>query len=247
MTQGRPNNRAYDHLNNRAYGIFLKNSRNNLRWSQLQLALECHICRETLVDIERGRSYPNRNFRELFAQNLNNPVLEYYPPYSIGQFSERLQVRFQHEREAARYFLNGLQSTDLEGLKEVYSLYQKASERKDFTLMIVLDEYLHTRIMNAHPDRAIKDLVERYRQDYIEFFKVWISKLSIDITIGQVTTHFEIFEAIFEQNQQQLIEAIDIHLLNSLKDVEQIIQLLEPTLKKLTIALTSSPTPLKSP
>lgn len=229
MTQGSPNNRAYDHLNNRAYGIILRNSRNNLRCSQLQLALECHISLETLGNIERGKTYPNRNFRERFAQNLNNPVLEYYPPYSIGQFSERLQVRFKHEKEAARYFLNGLQSIDLEGLREVHFLYQKSSERQDFTLMIVLDEYLHTRIMNAHPDRAIKDLVERYRQDYIEFFKVWISKLSFNITIGQVTTHFKIFEAIFEQNQQQLVEAIDIHLLNSLQDVEQIIQLLEQT------------------
>jgi transcriptional regulator with XRE-family HTH domain len=229
MTQGRTNNRAYDPLNNRAYGIILKNSRNNLGWTQLQLALKSYISLETLGNIERGNTYPNRDYRERFAQNLNNPVLEYYSPYSIGQFSERLQVRFQYEKEAARYFLNGLQSKDLEGLIEVHSLYQKASERQDFTLMIVLDEYLHTRIMNAHPDRAIKDLVERYRQDYIEFFKVWISKLSFDITIGQVTTHLEIFEAIFEQNQHKLIEAIDIHLLNSLQDVEQIIQLLEQT------------------
>jgi transcriptional regulator with XRE-family HTH domain len=229
MTQGRPNNRAYDPLNNRAYGIIFKNSRNRLGWSQMQLALKCHISLETLGNIERGKTYPNQNFRQTFAQNLNNPVLEYYPPYSIGQFSERLQIRFQHEKEAARYFINGLQSTDLEGLREVYSLYQKASERQDSTLMIVLDEYLHTRIMNAHPDRAIKDLVERYRQDYIEFFKVWISKLSFDITLGQVTTHFEIFKAIFKRNQRQLIEAIDIHLDNSLQDVEQIIQLLEPT------------------
>jgi transcriptional regulator with XRE-family HTH domain len=226
MTQGRPNNRAYDPLNNRAYGIILKNSRNNSRWTQIQFALRCHICRETLGEIERGVSYPNRNLREQFAQQLNNPVLEYYPPYSIGQFSGRLQVRFQHEKEAARYFLQGLQSTDLEGLREIYSLYQRASERQDFSLMILLDEYIHTRIMNAHPDQAIKDLVERYRQDYIEFFKVWIPKISSDIALRLVIIHCEIFEAILEQNQHQLIKVIDIHLHKSLQDVEQIIQLL---------------------
>jgi DNA-binding FadR family transcriptional regulator len=51
----------------------------------------------------------------------------------------------------------------------------------------------------------------------------------LDITLRQVTTHFEIFEAIFEQNQHKLIKAINIHLNNSLQDVEQVIQLLEPT------------------
>ena len=189
-----------DKLTNRTYGLLLKNSRIALKLTQNKFAKECHTCRETITANESGKTPPNRTSRETYAKILSNPILEYFPQYSIGQFSKRLEIRFQHEKKAARYFLEGLQPQDIESLKEVYFLYQKASERQDFTLMIVLDEYLHTRLMSAHPDRAIKDLVERYTQDYIDFFKVWVSKLNFDITVGQVPTHFEIFEAILEKN-----------------------------------------------
>lgn len=215
-----------DELNKRAYGRILRNSRNTLNLTQEQLALECHTCRETIVAIENARTPPNRTFREIFAKTLSNPMLEYFPPYSVGQFGERLKVRFQHEKEAAIYFLKELQPKDLDSFKEVYSLYKLASAQKDTTLMIVLDEYLHTRIMNAHPESSKRSLVERYRQDYMDFFKVWISKLSLEITLGRVTTHFEVFEAILEQNQHRLIEAIDQHLDIALEDVKKITELL---------------------
>jgi transcriptional regulator with XRE-family HTH domain len=214
-----------DELNKRAYGLILKNSRTALNLTQEQLAQECHTCRETIIAIENAKTPPNRTFRELFAKTLSNPMLEYFPPYSVGQFRERVKVRFQHEKEAAIYFLKELQPKDLNSFKEVYFLYKLAFEQKDTTLMVVLDEYLHTRIMNAHPESSIRSLVERYRQDYMDFFKIWISKLNLEIALRS-TNHFEIFEAILEQNQHRLIEAIDLHLENCLEDIERLKTLL---------------------
>ncbi len=211
-------------LNNLIYGIILRNSRKKQHWSQERLAQECPASRGTIRNIESGESPPSLTFREIFARTLSNPVLEYFPPYDIEQFPQRIRVRFEHEREAVRYFLKSLQQRDLDSLQKVYSLYTLASDQRDTTLMIVLDEYLHTRIMNAHPNDSTKSLVERYRQDYIEFFKVWVSKIDVnlDITLGQVTTHLEIFEGILERNQHRLDKAIDLHLNNSLGDFEQL-------------------------
>jgi transcriptional regulator with XRE-family HTH domain len=222
-----------DILNNLIYGIILKNSRNKLDWTQEKLSIECkliecNISRETIVAIENGRTPPKRSSRETFAKILGNPVLEYFPPYSVGNFSQRLEVRFQHEKEAVRYFLEGFEQEYLDSLKAVYSLYRLESTQNNFRLMISLDEYLHTLLMDFHPNQSTRILVAGYRQDYIDFFKIWLPHLSFGENIGfnmsaeQDTIHFEIFEAIFEQNQSQLIQAIDRHLDNSLEDVERL-------------------------
>lgn len=216
-----------DKLTKLAYGRILKNSRNNIIWSQDRLAKECYTCRRTIVAIETGETPPNRSLREAFAKTLSNPLLEYFPQYSIKQFSQRLKVRFQYEKEATRYFLKVLQAKDLISFKEVYSLYKTAYKEKDNSLMIVLDEYLHTRIMNAHPDEYTRRLVERYRQDYMDFFKTWIPQLKFNITIRQNAIHLEIFQAILDLNQERLSNAIDLHLSNSLNDIDQITRFLE--------------------
>lgn len=216
-----------DRLTRLTYGRFLKTCRKNKNCSQNKLAQNCYISRRTLVDIEAGKTPPNQAVREAFARNLSEPDLEYYPQYSIEQFPRRLAVRFQHEQEAAQYFLKGLKKQEINGLKNVFCLYRVAFNQKDVTLMIVLDEYLHTRIMNAHPDEFTRSLVERYRQDYMEFFKIWIPRLNFNITLGQQATHFKIFTAILELNQDRLSEAIDFHLSNSLNDMKLISQLLE--------------------
>ncbi|MEH2247911.1 helix-turn-helix transcriptional regulator [Nostoc sp.] len=216
-----------DKLTKLAYGRILKNSRNNIIWSQDRLAQECYTCRRTIVAIETGETPPNQALREAFAKTLSNPLLEYFPQYSIGQFCQRLKVKFKYEKEAIEYFLEPLKAKDLISLKEVYFLYNLASKDKDNQLMIVLDEYLHTRIMNAHPDEYVRRLVERYRQDYMDFFKILIPQLKFNMAIGQNAIHVEIFQAILELNQEKLSNAIDLHLSYSLNDVEQIIRLLK--------------------
>ncbi|MEH2170877.1 MAG: FCD domain-containing protein [Nostoc sp.] len=211
-----------DKLTKLAYGRILKNSRNNIIWSQDKLAEKCYICRRTIVAIETGKTPPNQALREAFAKSLSNPLLEYFPQYSIKQFEQRLKVRFKYEKEAIKYFLKVLQAKDLISFKKVFYLYKKAYQEKDNSLMIVLDEYLHTRIMNAHPNEYARRLVERYRQDYMDFFKIWIPQLKFNIKIGQNAIHLEIFQAILDLNQERLSNAIDLHLNNSLNDIEQI-------------------------
>jgi DNA-binding GntR family transcriptional regulator len=214
-----------------AYGRILKNSRNTQDLTQVELAQKCFTCREQIIAIENGKTPPSSNFREIFANTLSNPVLEYFPPYSIGQFPKKARVRFQHEKEAAIYFLKKLQQQDLDGFQEIYSLYKLACAQKDANLMIVLDEYVHIRIMNDHPSHPVISLVRRYRQDYMDFFKVWVSELDFDMTLGRVTMHFKIFEAILEQNERRLIEAIDRHLENALEDMERFTKFLKQRVK----------------
>ncbi len=216
-----------DKLTKKAYGRILKNLRNLKNCSQEKLAQACFSCRRTIVDIETGRIAPNASLRRELARALSNPILEYFPQYSIGQFAHRLKIRFQHEKEAAKYFIDGLRQKDLDSFQEVFYLYQMASHQKDGVLMLLLDEYLHTRIMNAHPEEATRILVGRYRQDYIEFFKIWIPQLNFNISLGQHPIHLNMFEAILDQNKDKLTEAIHLHLINSRKDVEQIINVLE--------------------
>ncbi|WGV28073.1 helix-turn-helix domain-containing protein [Halotia branconii] len=215
-----------DRLTKKAYGRILKNVRNLKHCSQEKLAEACFSCRRTIVDIETGKIAPNPSLRVEFAKVLSNPILEYFPQYSIGQFSQRLKIRFQHEKSASKYFLNVINQKDLDSFQEVFYLYKMASHQKDNVLMLLLDEYLHTRIMNAHPDETIRILVERYRQDYIEFFKIWIPQLNFNISLGQNPIHLNIFKAILEQNQSKLTEAIHLHLINSLNDIERIINAL---------------------
>lgn len=216
-----------DRLTKKAYGRILKNVRNLKNCSQEKLAQVCFSCRRTIVDIETGKIAPNPSLRVEFARALSNPILEYFPQYSIGQFSHRLQIRFQHEKEAGKYFLDVVNQNDLDSFKEVFYLYKMASHQKDGVLMLLLDEYLHTRIMNAHPDEPTRILVERYRQNYIEFFKIWIPQLNFNISLGQHPIHLNMFQAILEQNQSKLTQAIHWHLINSLNDVERIINALE--------------------
>ncbi|MEH2131422.1 MAG: helix-turn-helix transcriptional regulator [Nostoc sp.] len=216
-----------DRLTKKAYGRILKNVRNLKNCSQEKLAQVCFSCRRTIVDIETGKTAPNSCLRVKFAQTLSNPILEYFPQYSIGQFSQRLKIRFQHEQSASRYFLDILNEKDLNSFKEIFYLYKMASHQKDSVLTLLLDEYVHTRIMNAHPDETTRILVERYRQDYIEFFKIWIPQLNLNILLGQHPIHLNMFQAILKQNQSQLTEALHCHLINSLNDVERIINALE--------------------
>ncbi|BAY07824.1 helix-turn-helix domain-containing protein [Calothrix sp. NIES-2098] len=216
-----------DRLTKKAYGRILKNARNLKNYSQEKLAQESHVSRRTIVDIETGNVAPNQAYRKSFAKSLDNPILEYFPQYSIEQFPHRLKIRFQHEKEAGKHFLNGLKQQELNSFKEVFRLYEMASKQQDGVLMLLLDEYLHTRIMNAHPDELTRNLVGRYRQDYIEFFKSWIPQLNFNISLGQHTIHLNMFQAILEQNQDKLNQAIHLHLVNSLNDVTRIINMLE--------------------
>ncbi|MCC5618029.1 helix-turn-helix domain-containing protein [Nostoc sp. CHAB 5836] len=214
-------------LTKKAYGRILKNVRNLKNCSQKKLAQVCFSSRRTIVDIETGKIAPNPSLRVEFAKALSNPILEYFPQYSIGQFSERLEIRFEHEKSASQYFLDIVNQKDLDSFQEVFYLYKMASDQKNGVLMLLLDEYLHTRIMNAHPDETKRILVERYRQDYIEFFKIWIPQLNFNISLGQHPIHLNMFQAILGQNQSQLTEAIHWHLINSLSDVKRIINALE--------------------
>ncbi|BAZ19434.1 hypothetical protein NIES4073_03040 (plasmid) [Kalymmatonema gypsitolerans NIES-4073] len=216
-----------DRLTKKAYGRILKNARNIKNCSQEKLAQESNLGRRTIVDIETGNTVPKPVYRESFARILSNPILEYFPQYSIEQFPHRLKIRFQHENEAGKHFLNGLQQKDLDSFREVFTLYQMASYQKDGVLMLLLDEYLHTRIMNAHPDKPTRILVERYRQDYIEFFKIWIPQLNLNIALGQHPIHIDMFQAILEQNKDKLTQAIHAHLIHSLNDIKRIINVLE--------------------
>ena len=55
---------------------------------------------------------------------------------------------------------------------------------------MLLDEYLHTRIMNAHPDKNLKNLIAIYRHDFIELFKIWIPLLDFKIARQLELTHY---------------------------------------------------------
>jgi transcriptional regulator with XRE-family HTH domain len=205
----------------------LKNARSINTISQEKLASLCFSSRRTIVDIEAGKKIPNPSLRGRFAKTLSNPILEYFPQYSIGQFSHRLKIRFNHENVAGENFLKNLQQKDIDSFREVFYLYKMASYQKDAVLMILLDEYLHTRIMNAHPDEQTRILVGRYRQDYIEFFKIWLPQLNLNITLEQSSIHLNIFQAILDLDACQLSQAIGLHLINSLNDVKRIINALE--------------------
>lgn len=216
-----------DRLTKIAYGRILKNARSINKMSQEKLAEACFSSRRTIIDIEAGKITPNPSFRGEFARVLSNPLLEYFPQYSLGQFSDRLKIRFQHEKVAGINFLKTLQHKDIDSFREVFYLYKMASYQKDVVLMSLLDEYLHTRIMNAHPDEPTKILVGRYRQDYIEFFRIWLPQLNLNITLEQQSIHLNIFEAILEQDAYQLSQSIDLHLKNSLNDMKRVINALE--------------------
>jgi transcriptional regulator with XRE-family HTH domain len=216
-----------DRLTKIAYGRILKNARSINTISQEKLASSCFSSRRTIVDIEAGKKIPNPSLRGRFAKTLSNPLLEYFPQYSIGQFSHRLKIRFNHENVAGEYFLNVLKQKDIDSFREIFSLYKMASQHKDGVLMILLDEYLHTRIMNAHPDEPTRILVGRYRQDYIEFFKIWLPQLNLNIALEQHSIHLNIFQAILDRDACQLSQAIGLHLINSLNDVKRIVNALE--------------------
>ncbi len=81
--------------------------------------------------------------------------------------------------------------------------------------------------MNAHPDEATRNLVGRYRQDYIEFFRIWLPQLNLNITLGQHQIHLYIFQAILERDEHKLNQSIDLHLKNSLNDMKLVINALE--------------------
>lgn len=210
-------------LANLIYGIFLSDFRKKEGFTQEKLAAQCYISRGTLLNFESGRSYPRRLYRESFAQALDSPILEYFPQYDIEQFSERLKVRFQAEKEASGF----LKQTDLKILDDVFDLYKKACKDENHTLMIVLDEYLHTVIMNAHPDEKLKQIVTRYRQDYMEIFKIWIPLLDLKIVRKLEKVHFKIFESILSRNEHRITQSLDYHLENSLNDVQTVINHLE--------------------
>ena len=216
-----------DRLTKIAYGRILKNARSLKKISQDNLAKACFSSRRTIIDIEAGKIIPNSSLRGKFATTLSNPLLEYFPQYCIGQFSPRLKIRFQHENVASTYFLKILKPKEIDSLQEVFYLYKMASHQKDAVLMILLDEYIHTRIMNAHPDEYTRILVGRYRQDYIEFFKIWLPQLNLNITLEQHSIHLNIFQAILDLDAYQLSQAIGLHLINSLNDVKRIINALE--------------------
>ncbi len=208
---------------NLIYGLLLKRFRIKKGFTQKKLAKECYIARATLVNFESGRHYPNRCHREAFAQALNSPVLEYFPQYNIEQFPERLRIRFQAEKDASRF----LNSNDLSSLNDIFNMYQQACRTQSNKVMMNLDESLHTIIMDAHPDKELKQTVTRYTQDFIELFKIWIPLLDLDIVRKLESVHFEIFESILNQNQNQIDQSFEHHLDNSLNDVQEVINLLE--------------------
>ena len=109
----------------------------------------------------------------------------------------------------------------------MFNLYKIACKQEDTALMLALDESIHIKIMDAHPNRNLRNLVARYRQDFIELFKIWMPLLEIEIVRKLDEVHFKIFEAVLEQNQNNINQALDDHLENSLGDVEKVKRLLQ--------------------
>lgn len=209
-------------LSNLIYGLILKNSRKRNNLTQEDLVRKSFICLKKISHIENGRLRPKAGCRHALANALSDPLLEYFPSYSIEEFGERLEKRFEAEIEAVPYFLDSLGEDDLDNIQRIFQEYQSAAEREDHTLMLLLDEYIHTRLMNAHPDLYQRNLSGRYRQDFIEFFKLWIPLLDLNITRQLEPLHFKIFEAVIEQDMEGLQAAISLHLDNSIGDVEQV-------------------------
>ncbi len=188
--------------------------------------MQSYTARESISNIERGIKYANRDFRQRFSMVLNSPILEYFP-HSIQNFPERLRIRFQSEQEASQYLLRELTTEKIELLTSARDLYIKASTLQASGLMLGIDEYLHTEIINHHPDPKLRDVVTRYRQDFIELFKIWIPLLDLNIVRQLKTIHVDLFEAVLNQNQNEINQTLDAHLVNSLNDLETVINLLE--------------------
>ena len=209
-------------LTNLLYGTLLRKFREEKGLNQELFASKCLLSRTWISQIETGKAYPHKDIRTAFAKALNEPVLEYYPQYRIEEFPERLKFRFQGEKEASQYLRKKQTSRDLDTVKSIFDLYKIACTQEDTTLMLALDESIHIKIMDAHPNRNLRNLVARYRQDFIELFKIWMPLLEIDIVRKLDEVHFKIFNAVLEQNQNSINEALDEHLDNSLNDVKKV-------------------------
>ena len=212
---------------NLIYGMLLRRYRRKSGWTQQKLAMECLTTRESISDFERGVRCPSDDHRMRFSKVLQAKVLEYFPQYSMQKFPERLRIRFQAEKEASQYFLRELTPEKIDILNLMSDLYQRASEQGDSDLMLALDECLHIKIMNYHPDQMLKEEITRYRQDFIELFRIWIPLLDLNIVRQLDMIHLDLFTAVLEQNQNGISQALDAHLVNSLNDLETVMNLLE--------------------
>lgn len=136
-------------------------------------------------------------------------------------------MRFKYEKEAAKFFIDNLQQQDIEDFTAVYSLYKKDTKNEKAESMIILDNYIHTKIIEHHSNNSCHSKATIYREQNVEFFKNWVGELKRNIWLGQGNIHFMLFESIINRNQSQLIQVLDQHLQHTLDDLERIRKFLE--------------------
>lgn len=209
-----------DYFVRKAYGYILKKTRINLDIKQETLSNNCLIHRNKISGAENGNIELTSAEREILASKLDNPTLVYYPSYSIEKLAEKAKTRFQHEKDAAKFFINSLEKQDIEDFKVLYRLYRRDAQNQRFESMIILDNYIHTKIIENYSNSSCKNEATIYREQYIEFFKNWVGELRFNILLQQDNIHFKIFDSIINKSYSQLITAIEQHLKHTLNDLE---------------------------
>ena len=127
-------------------------------------------------------------------------------------FKELYQCRIVLEKEIMKMVVETISEKQLEEVKDLLELADRALEDQDYMQLLELNTKFHEKLLESSPNKRAVELVQRVRN----FLLIYRAKMlrNDQFNHGINKEHKEIFEALIERNEEKVVQLVEMHLKN---------------------------------